>query len=65
MNEILPGIYHWTAAHPKIKVEVSSYYPGRMRPIDCLSRTGIVTGNSKHPFDVAAAARTTTGVREW
>ena len=26
MNEILPGIYHWTAAHPKIKVEVSSYY---------------------------------------
>ena len=26
MNEILPGIYHWTTAHPKIKIEVSSYY---------------------------------------
>ncbi len=26
MNEIIPGIYHWTAAHPKIKIEVSSYY---------------------------------------
>ncbi len=21
MSELLPGIYHWTAAHPKIKVE--------------------------------------------
>ena len=26
MNKILPGIYHWTAAHPKIKIEVSSCY---------------------------------------
>ena len=26
MNEILPGIYHWTTVHPKIKMEVSSYY---------------------------------------
>ena len=26
MNEILPGIYHWTVPHPKIKYEVSSYY---------------------------------------
>lgn len=26
MQEILPGIYHWTQAHPKIKIDVSSYY---------------------------------------
>jgi hypothetical protein len=26
MNEILPGIFHWTVVHPKIKIEVSSYY---------------------------------------
>jgi hypothetical protein len=26
MNEILPGILHWTSLHPKIKIEVSSYY---------------------------------------
>ena len=26
MQEILPGIYHWTAPHEKIKIDVSSYY---------------------------------------
>lgn len=26
MKEILPGIYHWTAKHPKIQIEVSSYF---------------------------------------
>ena len=26
MEEILPGIFHWTQAHPKIKIHVSSYY---------------------------------------
>ncbi len=26
MNEILPGLFHWTAVHPRIKIEVSSYY---------------------------------------
>ena len=26
MREILPGLFHWTAIHPKIKIEVSSYY---------------------------------------
>lgn len=25
MEEILPGIHHWTALHPKIGIEVSSY----------------------------------------
>jgi glyoxylase-like metal-dependent hydrolase (beta-lactamase superfamily II) len=26
LNEIRPGLFHWTAEHPKIGVEVSSYY---------------------------------------
>lgn len=26
MDEIGPGVYHWKAPHPKIKIEVSSYY---------------------------------------
>ncbi len=26
MNEIRPGVYHWKATHPRIRVEVSSYY---------------------------------------
>jgi glyoxylase-like metal-dependent hydrolase (beta-lactamase superfamily II) len=25
LNEILPGVFHWTATHPKIGFEVSSY----------------------------------------
>ncbi len=26
MIEVLPGVYHWTAPHPRIHVEVSSYW---------------------------------------
>lgn len=26
MEEIAPGIWHWIAVHPRIKIEVSSYY---------------------------------------
>jgi glyoxylase-like metal-dependent hydrolase (beta-lactamase superfamily II) len=26
LEEIASGVYHWTALHPRIKVEVSSYY---------------------------------------
>jgi glyoxylase-like metal-dependent hydrolase (beta-lactamase superfamily II) len=26
MNEILPGLWHWTAPHPRIQIEVSSYF---------------------------------------
>lgn len=26
MEEIAPGVWHWTAPHPRIKIEVSSYY---------------------------------------
>ncbi len=26
MREILPGLFHWTAIHPRINIEVSSYW---------------------------------------
>lgn len=26
MNEVVPGIYHWTTMHPDIRTRVSSYY---------------------------------------
>jgi hypothetical protein len=26
VEEILPGVLHWKAVHPKLKIEVSSYY---------------------------------------
>jgi hypothetical protein len=26
MREILPGLFHWAAVHPRIRIEVSSYY---------------------------------------
>lgn len=26
MEEVVPGLWHWTAVHPRIKIEVSSYY---------------------------------------
>lgn len=25
-QEVLPGVFHWTAVHPKIRIEVSSYW---------------------------------------
>ena len=26
MREVLPGVFHWTSIHPRIHVEVSSYW---------------------------------------
>jgi hypothetical protein len=26
MHEVLPGVFHWTAPHPRIHIEVSSYW---------------------------------------
>jgi hypothetical protein len=31
VHEIAPGVWHWTKAHPKIRIDVSSYYLGRER----------------------------------
>jgi hypothetical protein len=30
-GEIRPGLFHWTAAHPKIRIEVSSYWIAHAR----------------------------------
>jgi hypothetical protein len=30
VREIVPGIHHWTAPHPRIKIRVSSYYVAPM-----------------------------------
>jgi hypothetical protein len=32
-REILPGLLHWTTAHPKIKIEVSSYWIADARAV--------------------------------
>jgi len=38
VNEIAPGIFHWTARHPKIGMDVSSYWlPGQYALIDPLA----------------------------
>ena len=29
MKEIIPGVFHWTRNHPKIEIEVSSYFLAR------------------------------------
>lgn len=31
IREVAPGIFHWTAVHPSIRIEVSSYYLARAR----------------------------------
>ena len=33
MKELLPGVFHWTASHPKIKIDVSSYYLSEERTL--------------------------------
>ena len=35
MHEVLPGVFHWPAKHPRIHIEVSSYWldePGVLCP---------------------------------
>jgi hypothetical protein len=43
VHEILPGLHHWTAVHPKIHIEVSSYAfaPGRVLLDPLLPGSGI------------------------
>lgn len=41
MDEIAPGVFHWTAMHPNIKTEVSSYF---------LSEEGVVI-DPMHPAE--------------
>lgn len=58
MHEVLPGVWHWTAEHPRIHVDVSSYYletgravldpllsgDGLDRPIDAVILTNRLHG---------------------
>src|SRR5699024_9273555 len=52
MNELAPGIFHWTAPHPNIGIEVSSYWlpelkllldpiavPDEVENVDCILLT--------------------------
>ena len=64
MHEIAPGIRHWTAPHPKIGTEVSSYWlPGLRVLLDPLAVPeevdgvdAIVLSNRHHKRDAFAAA---------
>jgi hypothetical protein len=43
LDEIAPGIWHWTARHPKIGIDVSSYYLGEPAVlIDPMSPPGVL-----------------------
>jgi hypothetical protein len=43
IREVLPGIYHWTAIHPKIRLPVDSYYiePARVVVDPLVPREGL------------------------
>jgi hypothetical protein len=64
MHEIAPGIHHWTAPHPKIKMNVSSYWLEAPRvlldpldvPDDVEGVTEIVLSNRHHKRDAFEAA---------
>jgi hypothetical protein len=64
MHEIAPGIRHWTAPHPKIKVEVSSYWLPNLRvlidplavPEEVDGVDEIVLSNRHHRRDAFEAA---------
>jgi hypothetical protein len=43
IREVLPGVYHWTAIHPRIRLPVDSYYiePARVLLDPMLAREGL------------------------
>ena len=60
MKEIAPGIWHWTALHPSIKIEVSSYYlPAERVLIDPLEPSDGLDWFAEHgpPTDVLLTNR--------
>jgi len=60
VKEIAPGIWHWTALHPRIKIEVSSYYlPAERVLIDPLAPSGGLDWFAEHgpPTDVLLTNR--------
>jgi hypothetical protein len=64
MHEIAPGIRHWTAPHPKIGTEVSSYWLPELRvlldplavPEEVVGVDAIVLSNRHHKRDAFEAA---------
>lgn len=60
MEEIAPGIWHWTALHPHIKIDVSSYYlPGEGVLIDPIAPSEGLDWFAEHgpPTDVLLTNR--------
>ena len=60
MDEIAPGIWHWTALHPSIKIRVSSYYlPAERVLIDPLEPSEGLEWFAEHgpPTDVLLTNR--------
>ncbi len=60
MQEIAPGIWHWTALHPGIKIDVSSYYlPAERVLIDPLAPAEGLDWFAEHgpPTDVLLTNR--------
>ena len=58
MNEVLPGVYHWTVMHPKIGFPVSSYYLSDERVmIDPLIPEEGVEGFGKGPENILLTNR--------
>jgi glyoxylase-like metal-dependent hydrolase (beta-lactamase superfamily II) len=54
MHEVLPGIHHWTAIHPRIRQPVSSYYiePARTLIDPLVPREGLEWFESHPPTQV-------------
>jgi hypothetical protein len=59
MREILPGIHHWTAFHPRIRQPVSSYYvePAQLLIDPLVPREGLEWFEHRPPQQVALTNR--------
>jgi hypothetical protein len=59
VREILPGLFHWTAVHPRIRIEVSSYYlrPARVLLDPLLPAEGLAWFRGAEPEHVILTNR--------
>ena len=59
MREILPGIHHWTALHPRIRQPVSSYYiePAQMLIDPLVPREGLCWFQDRPPQQIVLTNR--------
>ena len=53
MNELVPGVFHWTAEHPRIHMPVSSYYLAEARTVldPMVPPEGLGWFGDDHPVD--------------